>query len=309
MNPQNSSRKAESLSEWTNNIEKNVKSLQEDGRMMVRKHQKSNIKSSTFAKDLRDVSARETCPTMKDALSSLATAVDRGEQSREVILSELQSHMVQCFETYEDKLKVQEMGIVARNKAVKKYVAKLKDYQNASLGRNEKKIAHTRDVMVEERKRMVAAEETLNKSVGDFEKKRLTDLQNYLKKYVRSQLYFFAAEMQELSAIYANICSINPEQEQMNWVSALKAQELPDVLQSSPRHGPARPPLASPTELNSPSAYSPAASASPSPLSSLPASSPSASPMSSPNNATYGNAQSQQTTYSLSPIPAQGYVR
>lgn len=83
----------------------------------------SNIKSTTFAKDLRDVSARETCSAMKDALSSLATAVDRGEQSREVILSELQSHMVQSFETYEDKLKVQEMGIAARNKAVKKYVA------------------------------------------------------------------------------------------------------------------------------------------------------------------------------------------
>lgn len=54
---------------------------------------------------------------------SVAEAVEDGEESRSLIMSQLQSYMVQVFDRYDNKLKLQEMSINSRNKAVKKYVA------------------------------------------------------------------------------------------------------------------------------------------------------------------------------------------
>lgn len=86
--------------------------------MMVRDHQKSNVKHISFAIHLKHMSGRETSLPVKTSLESLSAHLDAMELERARVLAQLQALIVNKFERYPGELTVQKAAIDTRNKAV-----------------------------------------------------------------------------------------------------------------------------------------------------------------------------------------------
>lgn len=223
------SKKAMVLKAFTEDVGHNMQLFKEGTELMVRKHQKSNIKTSSFAITLKEMSEREGCRAIKDALDKLSKKVDESEQHRQVILGQLQANIVDQFQKYPAKLKVQQANIKARNSAVEAYSSKWKAYQDAKKSGDAKKLHLASEMLAEEQKRMRSAEDTLNASLGQFELERVVDMKSYLKRYIQSQMYYFSRCLEGLSEAYEAVLKIEPEAERAAWLRELKKLEVDEV--------------------------------------------------------------------------------
>lgn len=62
---------------------------------------------------------------------------------------------------------------------------------------------------------MHSAEDTLNLSVGDFEKERVADMKTMLKRYIQCQMFFYSKAMEGLAHAYELVSKIDPDQERL----------------------------------------------------------------------------------------------
>jgi hypothetical protein len=107
--------KSLALRAWSESVAKNFELFREATEMMVRDHQKSNVKSSSFAIHLHHMSARETSVPIKHSLETLSHRIDAVETERLKVLAQLQALIVNKIGKYQTEIKVQNMNISKRN--------------------------------------------------------------------------------------------------------------------------------------------------------------------------------------------------
>jgi hypothetical protein len=219
------SRKAQLLEAWTKDVNHNVSQFQQGVELMIRKHQKSNIKTSSWAITLKEMSQHEASKPIRDVLESLALGLNDAENHRLAIMSSMQLNIASQFSKYDSRLKVQESNINIRNKSYLAFNKKQSDYLSAR-GRSKQKVQdHKKALLEEEKKRLQAAEDIINNSVGVFEHERISDMKAYLKSYLNSQIYFFSRCLEVHTAAYEKVMLIDPEAEKINFVKELKNWE------------------------------------------------------------------------------------
>ena len=251
------SKKAMFLQEWKEQVGNNMEHFHEGAALMVRKHQsqsqpshtllthslplrpaltsaflsrspryvESNMKTTTFASTLHEMSQHELSPSIKAALDSLSHELTSAESARLSLLAQLQAHLVNEFAKYPHKLKVQEVNIRARNKAFEKFVKKQKSFVALKGNARPERQAHAKEVFDHERQRLQGAEATLNTSLAQFETARVKEMQAMLKKYISSQIHFFGRSIEGLSTAYARVCEIDGEREGERLVEEMKKLE------------------------------------------------------------------------------------
>ena len=188
-------------------------------------HTESNQKTTAFATTLHDMASHEYSPPLKTALDTLSTELKASEVARTQLLAQLQAHVVNEFSKYPHKLRVQDVNIRARNKAFEKFVKKQKAFVAMKGHAKPEKQAIAKEVFEHERKRLQGAETTLNTSLSSFEASRVREMQVMLKKYISSQLHFFARSMEGLSSAYARVCEIDPDREGARLVEEMQRLE------------------------------------------------------------------------------------
>lgn len=139
-----------------------------------------------------------------------------------------------------------------------------KEYASAKGSGNSEKIAIATGHLKVADEHMRSSEDVLNKGLGDFEHQRVSEMKEFLKRYVRNQIYFHAKSMEGLTAAYQEIVKIDPETEKAIFLRRIREMEFNDIKRGPAAGGlqqPAASVLQSP--LNSP--MNTAASPSPSP--------------------------------------------
>jgi hypothetical protein len=228
------SRKAQVLQKWTKDVESNMAQFRQGAELMVRKHQKSNIKTSSLAITLKDMSINEPSKNLRESLEQLSVGLSDLENHRLALLANLQFNIVNEFDKYSSRVKVQESNIQIRNKAYLEFNKKQRDYL-ATRGRaSQQKQDHAKAMLEEERKRLQAAEDTINGSIGDFEKERLNDMKTFLKHFLNSHVYYHARAVEVYSQAFEKVMAIDSDSERTAWMSELKKYEMEDQSDDIP---------------------------------------------------------------------------
>jgi len=220
--------KSVDLKKWAEGIARNMEMFKEGAEMMVRDHQKSNIKHSSFAIHLSHMSGRETSLPVQKALSSLSARIDGVEHERNKVLAQLQALIVNRFDKYPGQLAVQRASIETRNKAVKQYSRAHADYAAAKKNGDPKKIEVARGRLASEEQFMRSNEDVLNAGLGKFELDRVTEMKDFLGRYVQNEIFLHARAIEALTAAYADIAKIDPETEKAIFLRRIREMEFQD---------------------------------------------------------------------------------
>lgn len=233
-----SSDKSVFLRAWSESVAKNMEMFKEGTEMMVRDHQKSNVKTSSFAIHLQHMSSRETSAPVKASLETLSARLDAAESDRLKVLAQLQALIVNRFAKYPGEIKVQRTNIDRRNQTVSQYAKANKEYASAKSSSNTQKLAIASGNLRVAEEHMRSSEDVLNKELGDFELQRVAEMKDMLRRYIRNQIFFHAKHIEGLTAAYQEVMKIDPETEKAIFLRRIRELEFQDVK---------RPPLSSPT--------------------------------------------------------------
>lgn len=212
--------------------------FKEGAEMMVRDHQKSNVKSSSFAIHLYHMSARETSQPVKVALETLSHRIDGVEAERLKVLAQLQALIVNKFDKYPGELQVQKASIETRNKAVKSYAKCSNDYASAKKGGDPTKMEVARGRLASEEQFMRSNEDVLNAGLGKFEGDRVREMKEFLGRYIQNQIYFHAKSIEALTQAYAEVAKIDPETEKAIFLRRIREMEFSDMKKTMPQPSP-----------------------------------------------------------------------
>jgi hypothetical protein len=72
---------------------------------------------------------------------------------------------------------------------------------------------------------MRSSEDVLNKGLGDFEHHRVMEMKEFLRRYVRNQIYFHAKSIEGLTAAYGEIVKIDPDTEKAIFLRRIRDLE------------------------------------------------------------------------------------
>lgn len=225
------SKKGTLLKEWASDVKQNMATFHEASEIAVYQHQKCSLKSREFAETLRKMATNEICAPVKTAITTLAQTTDDVEIQREKLLGQYQAYLVEQFDKYPSRVKVQQHNIDTRNKEFKKVAEKQARVNKMRSGGTKTlaKAEEAKQMLDAELKRMSAAEETLNGSVAEFERERLNDVKTLLLRYIKGQIHFYARTLEGLTASYAAVAKIDPDAEVKRLIERLQKLEMEDV--------------------------------------------------------------------------------
>jgi hypothetical protein len=93
------------------------------------------------------------------------------------------------------------------------YVRAEKEFAAARASGNSDKMAIATGHLRVAEEHMRSSEDVLNKGLGDFELQRVTEMKEFLRRYIRNQIYFHAKSIEGLTAAYQEVVKIDPDTE------------------------------------------------------------------------------------------------
>lgn len=103
------------------------------------------------------------------------------------------------------------------------------DYAAAKKNGDPKKIEVARGRLASEEQFMRSNEDVLNAGLGKFELERVTELKDFLARYVQNEIFFHARAIESLTAAYADIAKIDPETEKAIFLRRIREMEFQDA--------------------------------------------------------------------------------
>lgn len=101
-----------------------------------------------------------------------------------------------------------------------------KEFASARASGNSDKLAVATGHLRVAEEHMRSSEDVLNKGLGDFELRRVTEMKEFLRRYVRNQIYFHAKSIEGLTAAYQEIVKIDPETEKALFLRRIRELEF-----------------------------------------------------------------------------------
>eukprot|EP00823_Brevimastigomonas_motovehiculus_P009719 TRINITY_DN943_c0_g1_i1.p1 TRINITY_DN943_c0_g1~~TRINITY_DN943_c0_g1_i1.p1 ORF type:complete len:324 (+),score=119.84 TRINITY_DN943_c0_g1_i1:137-1108(+) len=183
--------------------------------IQVVKHQKAIKKNTGFKDMLKKISTQEEVVLdMKDALAKLSDSITATETQRSALVDRLHVGLLNRTIDLTESNKNQKKLLADRTRQWHAFISKKSAYENArrdmriaSEDRLRRLLAEAKD----EEKKLIELEKLMNKSVLDFQTDRIKTVKAMLDDFIQAQLWFYSKQMENLSAVYKSIQSVDPD--------------------------------------------------------------------------------------------------